>query len=101
MRAVLLALNWQFVSLEEDALGDASVLNTGFDDVNRVVFEVEIENALADAEIFGRIFNDWFLEVAFKIQHLAIVLQPLGSNFWDSIVLLNGTLLHSASSLRD
>lgn len=70
MRAVLLALNWQFVSLEEDALGDASVLNTGFDDVNRVVFEVEIENALADAEIFGRIFNDWFLEVAFKIQHL-------------------------------
>jgi hypothetical protein len=35
-----------------------------------VVLQVEEQSALADAEIFGRAFNDRLLEVALKIQYL-------------------------------
>ena len=56
--------------LEEDTLGDSRILNSALDDVNGVIIEVVVKNALADSEILIRVFNNWFLEEDFEIKYL-------------------------------
>lgn len=74
------------VALEEDALRDACVLNLGLRDVERVVVEVVVDHALANAVVFGGVFVHCFLEVGVEAQHLAIVLEPLGRGLGDRVV---------------
>jgi len=68
------------VSLEENTLWDARVLHTGLQNVDGVILEVVVEGALAEAVVFCCIFHDWLLEVAREVQHLAVMLEPLGGN---------------------
>ena len=56
--------------LEEDALGDSRILNSALDNVNGVIIEVVVKNALADSVVFVGVFHDWFLEVNFEVEHL-------------------------------
>ena len=49
---------------------NSCVLDTVFDDVDGVVFEVVVENALANAVVFVGVFNDGLLEVSFEIENL-------------------------------
>jgi hypothetical protein len=87
---VISRLVWfrQLVSLEENSLWDSCVLYSALDDVDGVVIKVIVKNALADSVVLIWVFNNWFLEVDFEIKYLSIVLEPLGSNFGDGIVLL-------------
>jgi hypothetical protein len=50
------------VSLHENALRNAGVLNSGFDNMNGIIIQVVINNALPHPEVFVGIFNDGFLE---------------------------------------
>ena len=70
MGSVLLALDREFMSLKEDALWYAWVLNSIFNDMNSVVLEVEIQNTSAHAEILITVLDHWFLEVNLEIKHL-------------------------------
>lgn len=58
------------MALKEDALGNAGVNNTRLNYVEGVVFEIVENYALADAVVFIGVFNDWFLEVALKLENL-------------------------------
>lgn len=49
---------------------NSCVLDTVFDDVDGVVFEVVVENALANAVVLVGVFNDGLLEVSFEIENL-------------------------------
>jgi hypothetical protein len=55
------------VSFKEDTLWDSRVLNTAFNDVDSVVVEVVIDDALAKSKVLSGIFNDWFLEVSLEV----------------------------------
>ena len=59
-----------FMSFEEDSLRDAGVLNSGFNDVQSVVFQIVVDNALADSEVFVFVFNNSLLEVGIELQDL-------------------------------
>lgn len=61
---------WELVSLQEDALGDARVLNLRFNDVDCVIIQVVVDNAFADSEVFIWVFNNWFLEVGIEFEDL-------------------------------
>lgn len=63
-------LSGHFMPLKEDALGDSSVLNALLHDVHGVVFEVEEQGALANAEILVRRLHNWLLEEAVEVQNL-------------------------------
>jgi len=76
------------VSLEEDSLGNSRVLYSSFNDVDGVVVQVVHDYAFSDSVIFVGVFNNWLLEKGIKFQDLSVVLQPLGSDFGDSIVFL-------------
>jgi len=76
------------VSLKEDALRDTSVLNTLLNDVDGVIVEVVVDGALSDSIVLGRVFDNWLLEVSFEVKNLSVVLEPLGRNLGDCIVLL-------------
>jgi len=60
------------VALEEDALGNARVLNLVFEDVQGIVIEVVEDCALADAVVLVGALNNGLLEVAFEVQDLFI-----------------------------
>jgi len=51
-------------------LGDTGVNNARLDDVEGIVFEIVVDYAFADAVVLIRVFNDWFLEVGFKLEYL-------------------------------
>lgn len=78
----------ELVSLEENTLGNSRVLDSRLDDVDGVVIHVVHDNAFSDSVIFVGILNDWLLEKGIEFQDLSVVLQPLGSDFGDSIVFL-------------
>jgi hypothetical protein len=59
-----------FVSLEEDALRYTRVLKPFLDDVQSVIFEIVVDNALSDSEVLVWIFNDGLLEVGIELQDL-------------------------------
>lgn len=61
---------WQLVSLQEDALGDTSVLNSWLDDVDGVIVQVVVDDALAESEVLVGVLNDWLLEVCVEAKNL-------------------------------
>ena len=50
-----LSICWDFVALEENSLGQASVLLSVFQNVNSVILQVIEQGALVDAEVFDRL----------------------------------------------
>ena len=62
----------ELVSLEEDALRDASVLYALLNDVDCIIIEVVVDGALSDPVVFGRVFDDWLLEVSFEVKNLKV-----------------------------
>jgi hypothetical protein len=64
---VLNALDWKFVSLKENTLRNSWILNAIFNDMHCVVFEIEVDDAFANAEVFIAVLNNWLLEVSFEI----------------------------------
>jgi hypothetical protein len=87
-RAVGLA---ELSTLQEDALRDAGVGDARLNDVESVIIEVEIDDALSNAEVLCRVLDNGFKEVRLEVEDLTIVLQPFGCNSRDGVVLLLGT----------
>jgi hypothetical protein len=58
------------VTLQEYALRDASVFHTLLNDVERVIFQVVIDNAFADSEVFIGVLDHGFLEVSVELEDL-------------------------------
>ena len=87
-RAVGLA---ELSTLQEDALRDAGVGDARLNDVESVIIQVEIDDALSNAEVLCRVLDNGFKEVRLEVEDLTIVLQPFGCNSRDGIVLLLGT----------
>jgi len=69
---VLNSLDWKLVSLKENTLRNSWILNAILNDVQCVVFEVEVDDAFAYAEVFIAVFNNWLLEVGFEIEDLKV-----------------------------
>ena len=87
-RAVGLA---ELSTLQEDALRDAGVGDARLNDVESVIIEVEIDDALSNAEVLCRVLDNGFKEVRLEVEDLTIVLQPFGCNSREGVVLLLGT----------
>ena len=87
-RAVGLA---ELSTLQEDALRDAGVGDARLNDVESVIIQVEIDDALSNAEVLCRVLDNGFKEVRLEVEDLTIVLQPFGCNSRDGVVLLLGT----------
>lgn len=60
------------MTLKENTLGDARVLDAGFEDVNGVVLKVVVDGALAETVVLAGAFNDWLLEVSREVEDLEI-----------------------------
>ena len=60
----------QFGALKEHALGNARVLNARLDNVDRVIIQVEVDNALSDAVVLIWVLDDGLKEVSFKFEYL-------------------------------
>ena len=58
------------MSFQKDALGNASVFDSGLDDVDCVIIEVVKDDALTNSEILIRVLNDWLLEVCVEAKNL-------------------------------
>jgi len=58
------------VPLEEDALRDTRVGNTGLQDVDGVVLEVVVHGALAEAVVLVGVLNDGLLEEDAEVEDL-------------------------------
>ena len=60
------------MSLKEDALRDTRVLNTWLDDVESVILEIVVQDALSNSEVFVGVFDNGFLEVDIEFKHLKL-----------------------------
>ena len=60
----------KFGTLQEDALRNSRVLHAGLDDVESVIVEVEVDDALSDAEVLGGVLNDGLKEVGLEVEDL-------------------------------
>ena len=60
------------MSLKEDALRDTRVLNTWLDDVESIILEIVVQDALSNSEVFVGVFNNGFLEVDIEFKHLKL-----------------------------
>ena len=78
---------WDFLSAEEHALWDPTVLDLGLRDEDCPVIEVEVDHALADSVVLVGVLHDRFLEVSSETQHRAVILQPTRLNPWDVLIL--------------
>jgi len=87
----LLAGNEDLVSLEEDTLRDATVLKSVLQDMQSVIIEVIVNSAFADAIVLIGVLYNGLLEIGLEVQHLLVMLEPLGSNSRNSIVLVSLT----------
>lgn len=58
------------VALQEDALGDARVLDAGLNDVQGVILKIVEHNALAEAVVLIGVFGNGFLEVSVEFEDL-------------------------------
>jgi len=68
----LMVWDENLVSLEENTLGDAAVLNSIFEDVQCIVIEVVVHGAFAHAVVLVGVLNYWLLEVGIEVQDLKI-----------------------------
>lgn len=78
----------KFVSLEEDALRDTGIFNSGLDDVNGVVVEVVVDDAFSDSVIFVGILYNWLLEISVEAKNLSVILEPLWCDLRNGILVL-------------
>ena len=60
----------QLVSLQENALRNSSVLNSWLDDVDGVIVQVIVDDALAESEVLIGVLNNWLLEVCVEAKNL-------------------------------
>jgi hypothetical protein len=58
------------MSLEEDTLRDATVLNSVLQNMKSIVIKVIVNSALADTVVLIRVLHNGLLEVSLKVQHL-------------------------------
>jgi hypothetical protein len=58
------------MSLEEDTLRDATVLNSVLQNMKGIVIKVIVNSALADTVVLIRVLHNGLLEVSLKVQHL-------------------------------
>jgi hypothetical protein len=61
---------WKLVSLQKDSLWNSRVLNSWLNNMDGVIIEVVVDNALSNSVVFVWIFDDRFLEVTFKAKYL-------------------------------
>jgi hypothetical protein len=66
----LLAWDENLVSLKEDALRDATVLNSILKNVQSIIIQIIVNGAFADTIIFVRVLYDRLLEVGLEVQNL-------------------------------
>ena len=59
-----------FVSLEEDTLRNATVLNSILQDVKGVIIQIVVNSALADAVVLIGALDNGLLEIGLKVQDL-------------------------------
>lgn len=76
------------MSLEEDALRDTGIFNSGLDDVNGVVVEVVVDDAFSDSVIFVGILYNWLLEISVEAKNLSVILEPLWCDLRNGILVL-------------
>ena len=57
-------------ALQENALGDTRVLNARLDDMEGVVIQVEVDDALSDAEVLSGVLDDGLEEVRLEVEDL-------------------------------
>ena len=62
----------QLGTLQENALRDTRVGHTRLKDVESIIIEVEVDEALSDAVVLGRVLDDRLEEVCLEIEHLNI-----------------------------
>jgi hypothetical protein len=86
------------MTLQEDSLGDARVLDAGLNDVQGVVLKIVEDNALTEAVVFVGVFSNGLLEVGVEFEDLAVMLEPLGSDLGHSIVNLGRAPWHTGES---
>jgi hypothetical protein len=61
---------WKLMSLQKDSLWNSGVLNSWLNNMDCVIVEVVVDDALSNSVVFVWIFDDWFLEVSFKAKYL-------------------------------
>jgi hypothetical protein len=88
------------VSLEEDALRNARVLNLRLDNVEGVVVKVVVDDALSDSEVLVGILDNWLLEVSVELENLSVVFEPLRSDCRNGVVDLWLTSRYAAERTR-
>lgn len=64
-----------------------------------VIVKIEVDDALSDAEVLSGVLDHRLEEVSLEVQDMAIVLEPLGSDSGDSVVLLSGSARDSSEGL--
>ena len=83
--------NWDSVSSDERALWNSAVLDMRFDDLNGVVFEVEVNLAFSDSVLLFSFFVDGFLEVGVETKDLSVERDPSWGTgafaFWKDTVV--------------
>ena len=65
-----------FLAVDENALGDAGVLDSRFSNVDGLIREIIVHDARSDSEVFQLGLDNGFLEVTEKSEHLSVKLQP-------------------------
>lgn len=55
------------MSLEENSLRDAAILNSIFEDMKSIIIEIIINSAFADTIILGGVLNNGLLEVCLEV----------------------------------
>ncbi len=58
------------MSLKENSLGDSGVFNSFFNDVECVVVQIVVDDALSDSVVFIGVLDNWLLEVTVEVQDL-------------------------------
>jgi hypothetical protein len=58
------------VAFQKYSLRDATIFHSALNDVDCIVIEVVVDDALSDSVVFIRILNYWLLEVAIELEDL-------------------------------
>jgi hypothetical protein len=90
----------QSVALEENALRHTGVLDTWLNDVGGVILEVVVDDAVTDTEVLVGVLDDWLLEVSIELEHLSVILEPLGRDLWNAVVDLGFSGRYSGQTDR-
>lgn len=73
----------QLMSLQEGSLWDARVLNLGLINVDGVVFEEVVDDALAGSEVLVGVLDDWLYEEGVENELLQMELVSINLKFWN------------------